>query len=98
MEDNDDDGVGPKAKKSKTEQAAPKKAEWFNEEIEKTTKVYVSNLPGSTTEEEFIEFMTKCGMIDIDVRTNKPKIKLYRDAEGNVKGKREGKNVMLFLA
>lgn len=38
------------------------------------------------TEEKFIKFMTKCGMIDIDVRSNKPKIKLYRDADGNYKG------------
>lgn len=29
--------------------------------------------------------MTKCGVIASDARTHKPKIKLYRDEEGNVK-------------
>ena len=48
--------------------------------------MYVSNLPSETTEESFVELMSKCGMVDVDVRTNKPKIKLYRDAEGGVKG------------
>lgn len=48
--------------------------------------MYVSNLPSDTTEDSFVELMSKCGMVDVDVRTNKPKIKLYRDAEGGVKG------------
>ena len=30
--------------------------------------------------------MSKCGVIDVDVRTNKPKVKLYKDSEGNFKG------------
>ncbi len=30
--------------------------------------------------------MSKCGVIDIDVRSNKPKVKLYKDEEGNLKG------------
>ena len=30
--------------------------------------------------------MQKCGVIDIDVRTNKPKVKLYKDEDGNLKG------------
>ena len=37
-------------------------------------------------EEEFTKYMSKCGVVDIDVRTNKPKVKLYRDSEGNFKG------------
>ena len=48
--------------------------------------MYVSNLPPETTEESFLELMSKCGMVDVDVRTNNPKIKLYRDAEGGIKG------------
>ena len=89
LEEDLDEG-GPKSKKPKSsDPGAAKKAEWFSEDLEKTTKVYVSNLPGGTTEEEFIEFMSKCGMIDIDVRTNKPKIKLYRDADGDIKGEKE---------
>ena len=30
--------------------------------------------------------MAKCGVVDVDVRTNKPKVKLYKDADGNYKG------------
>lgn len=50
------------------------------------TKVYVSNLPDETTEEEFVALMQKCGLIFNDPATNKPKIKMYKDAEGNFKG------------
>merc|ERR1712083_170370 len=68
----------------------PKKAEWFEEESEKTTKVYVTGLPDGKSEnwneEEFTKYMSKCGVVDIDVRTNKPKVKLYKDDEGNYKG------------
>ena len=85
-EDDDDDASGPQSKKPKSGAEPAKKPEWFSEDIEKTTKVYVSHLPEQTTEEDFIEFMTKCGMIDIDVRTNQPKIKLYRNPDGSVKG------------
>nr|XP_053657552.1 HIV Tat-specific factor 1-like [Cherax quadricarinatus] len=38
------------------------------------------------TENEFIELMQKCGMILKDVDSNKPKIKMYRDKDGNFKG------------
>lgn len=40
-------------------------------------------MPEDVTEEEFEEFMTKCGMIDVDIRSNKPKIKLYVDKATN---------------
>ena len=76
------------------EEAAPKKpkvkgkevAEWFEEEQTRTTKVYVSNLPSTISEEEFVEFMSKCGMVEFDVRTKKPKVKLYKDGENQLKG------------
>merc|ERR1712218_164867 len=61
-------------------------AEWFDEDQQKSTKVYVSNLPTSITEESFVEFMSKCGMVEFDVRTKKPKVKIYRDEEGSPKG------------
>ena len=68
----------------------PKKAEWFDEDSEKTTKVYVTGLPDGKAEnwdeEEFTKYMSKCGVVDIDVRTNKPKVKLYKDDDGNYKG------------
>jgi len=63
------------------------KAQWFQEDETKTTKVYVSNLPSSVTETSFVDFMSKCGVVDVDVRTNKAKIKLYRDpGTGQPKG------------
>jgi RNA recognition motif-containing protein len=53
---------------------------------EKNTNVYVSGLSSDVTEEEFIEFMSKCGMVMHDPFTRKPKIKLYKDEEGANKG------------
>ena len=61
----------------------PKEAEWFQEEDAKSTKVYVSNLPLDISEEEFIEYMSKCGMVEFDARSKKPKVKLYKDKESN---------------
>ncbi|KAF1769616.1 hypothetical protein GCK72_001433 [Caenorhabditis remanei] len=53
---------------------------------DKVHAVYVSNLPLDITDEEFQEFMSKCGVIQPDIRTNKPKCKLYRNEEGDLKG------------
>ena len=52
----------------------------------KCTKVYVSGLPSSVTDEEYEELMAKCGMIEHDVRTKKSKLKLYKDEKGVPKG------------
>lgn len=59
---------------------------WFEVDQAKNTKVYVSNLPSEITEEEFVDFMQKCGMVEKDLETGKYKIKLYRDETGEVKG------------
>ena len=61
-------------------------AKWFEEEESKSTKVYVSNLPISITEETFVEWLSKCGLIENDARTKKPKIKLYKDVNNEPKG------------
>ncbi|KAK0428384.1 hypothetical protein QR680_010767 [Steinernema hermaphroditum] len=62
-------------------------AGWVDLDESKSTTVYVSNLPTEEfTVEEFMELMAKCGVIMRDPRNNKPKVKLYRDAEGNLKG------------
>lgn len=60
--------------------------QWFELPPEQNTKVYVSNLPDDITEEEFTEIMSKCGMIFRDPSTNKMKIKLYAEADGQLKG------------
>lgn len=59
---------------------------WFEVEDQHNTNVYVSGLPLDITEEEFIELMSKCGIIMKDQDISKLKVKLYCDAEGNVKG------------
>ena len=61
-------------------------AKWFDVDEAKITKVYVSNLPTTITEESFVELMSKCGMVEFDIRTKKPKVKIYRDAENLPKG------------
>jgi len=80
-----------KAKKATEDAAAGKKApakkpQWFEDDSEKSTKVYVCGLPLNFDEEKLHDLMSKCGIIEIDVRTNKPKLKLYRDEENKVKG------------
>lgn len=60
--------------------------EWFEESTETNTKVYVSNLPDDITEDEFVEVMSKCGMIFRDPTTNKFKVKLYAEKSGQLKG------------
>ena len=54
---------------------------------EKNTTVYTSGFPPTIDEEEYVKFMTKCGVVQKDPRTGKPKIKLYRIKEtGEPKG------------
>lgn len=60
--------------------------EWFEVDPAHNTKVYVSNLPLNITLEEFTELMSKCGMIMRDPNTQKYKVKLYTEADGQVKG------------
>ncbi|KAG8144650.1 hypothetical protein E2320_013119 [Naja naja] len=43
-------------------------------------------LPPDITKDEFVEVMSKCGIVMRDLQTEEPKIKLYKDKEGNLKG------------
>lgn len=70
----------------KTKGTIDEPAKWFDEEDAKSTKVYVSNLPTTVTEESFVELMSKYGMVEFDIRTKKPKVKLYKDADNVPKG------------
>ena len=64
-----------------------KKPEWFQLDESKNTKVYVSGLPESTTEDEFVELMSKCGLVMKDPQRNLSwKVKLYKDDYGVPKG------------
>lgn len=85
--------AGKKEKKEKTlasveagkKRKAEEKKEWFDVDPKKNNNVYVSNLPFSTTDEEFEELMSKYGIIMED-DNGKKKIKLYRTPEGEFKG------------
>lgn len=86
-----DTKVETEVKKDELEKATTGKRkatqpQWFEESPEQCTKVYVSNLPEDITEEEFIEVMSKCGMILRDTKTKKFKVKLYAEPNGQLKG------------
>eukprot|EP00094_Tigriopus_californicus_P013831 TCALIF_13386-PA protein Name:"Similar to Htatsf1 HIV Tat-specific factor 1 homolog (Mus musculus)" AED:0.18 eAED:0.18 QI:0/0/0/0.5/1/1/2/0/242 len=77
----------PDIKKVDEVPAEAKKPKWFQEDENKTTKVYVCGLLEDMTEEGFVKSMSKCTMTEIDVRSNKPKVKLYLDkTTGKPKG------------
>ncbi|XP_067141167.1 17S U2 SnRNP complex component HTATSF1 [Centruroides vittatus] len=59
---------------------------WFEVDDAHNTNVYVSNLPLSMTDEEFVELMSKCGLIMKDPDSGQFKIKLYRNPDGSLKG------------
>ncbi|XP_022212385.1 HIV Tat-specific factor 1 [Drosophila obscura] len=65
---------------------APEPPKWFEMDPSQNTKVYVSNLPTDITKEEFAELMGKCGMVMRDPKTQQPKLKLYTEADGQIKG------------
>lgn len=46
----------------------------------------MSGLPPDITSEEFVELMSKCGIVMRDPITEEYKVKLYKDKEGNLKG------------
>ncbi|KAJ2722246.1 hypothetical protein GGI07_003453 [Coemansia sp. Benny D115] len=50
------------------------------------TNIYVSGLPHDTSEKEVAEFFAQCGALMPDILTNKPRVKLYRRADGELKG------------
>jgi len=70
----------------KKEVTKPSEPSWFEVEAEKNLKVYVSNLPLDFTENDFVALLSKCGMIEKDLETQKFKIKLYKDSNGRFKG------------
>lgn len=78
--EEDDEGLEkPKTKK-------PSEPVWFEVDEAHNNKIYVSGLPADVTEKELVDFVQKCGLIEKDIQTGKMKIKIYRDADGRVKG------------
>ncbi|XP_045394795.1 HIV Tat-specific factor 1 [Lemur catta] len=59
---------------------------WFHVEDNRNTNVYVSGLPPDISVDEFIQLMSKFGIIMRDPQTEEFKVKLYKDNQGNLKG------------
>ncbi|KAM7132101.1 LOW QUALITY PROTEIN: 17S U2 SnRNP complex component HTATSF1-like [Molossus nigricans] len=59
---------------------------WFHIEEDRNTNAYVSGLPPDITLDEFIQLMSKFGIIMRDPQTEEFKVKLYKDDQGNMKG------------
>lgn len=59
----------------------PSEPTWFELDETQNTKVYVSNLPLDITEQEFIELMSKCGLVMRDLADGSFKIKLYKEPD-----------------
>ncbi|EYB93535.1 hypothetical protein Y032_0181g864 [Ancylostoma ceylanicum] len=76
----------PTEKEEKKKGKGPTEPQGWVDMEEKVHAVYVNNLPLDITLDEFKEFMSKCGVIQPDARTNKPKLKLYVDENGELKG------------
>uniref|UniRef100_A0A0B7BP01 RRM domain-containing protein n=1 Tax=Arion vulgaris TaxID=1028688 RepID=A0A0B7BP01_9EUPU len=66
--------------------AAQHSSDWHDVNTDSIRQAYVTGLPHDITKEEFKKFMSKCGVIQSDIITSKPKLKLYRDNEGRLKG------------
>uniref|UniRef100_A0A673JJR2 17S U2 SnRNP complex component HTATSF1 n=1 Tax=Sinocyclocheilus rhinocerous TaxID=307959 RepID=A0A673JJR2_9TELE len=82
-EDSNQEKTKEGAQKGEKRKADPG---WFEVEKDKNTNVYVTGLPPDITPDEFVEVMSKCGIIMCDPITEEYKIKLYKDKDGNQKG------------
>jgi HIV Tat-specific factor 1 len=63
-----------------------KKAKPKQEKVSKPRTVYVSGLPLDVTMEEVVEAFQKYGILLIDIDTGEPKVKLYTEPDGRLKG------------
>ncbi|BFZ25013.1 hypothetical protein BsWGS_28052 [Bradybaena similaris] len=60
--------------------------DWHEADPESTKQAYVTGLPPDMAVMEFRKIMSKYGVIQMDSVTSLPKVKLYRDQAGNLKG------------
>ncbi|OQR83166.1 hypothetical protein ACHHYP_15015 [Achlya hypogyna] len=67
------------AKKPKKKKKAGKKKKWTASK--QKTWIYVNGLPLDATVQEVHDHFAKCGVIQKDLETDEPKIKLYRNKE-----------------
>ncbi|KAG7384188.1 HIV Tat-specific factor 1 [Phytophthora pseudosyringae] len=67
------------AKKRKKKKKKKKSDKW--KKTKKNTWVYVNGLPLDVTEQEVHDHFAKCGVIQADIATGEPRIKLYQNKE-----------------
>ncbi|KAK0053314.1 HIV Tat-specific factor 1 [Biomphalaria pfeifferi] len=84
--DNKKDKKKKKEAKGEKRKENPAEVGWFEINPESSTQLYVTGLPLDITEDEFKDVLSKCGLIMFDPLTKKPKFKLYKDRDGNLKG------------
>lgn len=70
--------------KIKKRKRAKKKMKWKN--FRENANVYITGLPSNTKETDLATYFSKCGIIKKDPLTEKFKVKLYKDGDGNLKG------------
>lgn len=80
-----DEAIPEKLLKVKRKREQKPKEEVVKEE-KINTAIYVTGLPHDTTIEEVAEVFKLAGVFFIDPISNEPKIKLYKDSEGKLKG------------
>lgn len=69
-------GIVTKTKKKKRKKASDR---WVA--AKENTWVYITGLDSTTTEDEVVQVFSKCGVIQTDLHTGNPRIKLYRNKE-----------------
>jgi len=83
MASGKEDGEAKPAKKAKKEED---KEGFFKADASKNPNVYVQGLPTDDFDDEaFVTFMSRCGIV-MQGQDGTPKIKLYRNADGSLKG------------
>ncbi|KAJ2385319.1 hypothetical protein H4S02_004392 [Coemansia sp. RSA 2611] len=79
-------GTDDAAGASENQNDAKRKSDDLPKRRKANTSIYISGLPLDATEDEVAELFSQCGTIMPDMATNKPRVKLYRDESGAVKG------------
>lgn len=60
------------------------KTQWYNPRI--NTNLYINGLPSDVNPDELLQFVSKAGVVRLDKFTGEPKLKLYRNEDGTMKG------------
>jgi RNA recognition motif-containing protein len=83
---NESSSSNSNGKPATTPQKRKPEAGWFEMDSNLNTHVYVNGLPLDITEEEFVELMSKYGIIKENEDSGESKVKLYKDGQGQLKG------------